>query len=226
MAGRTAPLYKEGIKVQTPWLFRFLKNPEQFRYTTVLRMPRFNMSDSEAQILANYFAAVDDVEYPYQSIPQQEPQFLVSAEAQFKSAHAGVMDSYELQAWKTLNGPLCIKCHQVGGRPYKSTDPKDVRGPNLERVEKRLQANWVRTWVYKPTWFTPYTSMPVNFPADKPPFPDLFGANSREQVEAVVFSLMNYSRILEKLGVVAYEPPAAPGQTPPPAGQSSSGGEE
>ena len=218
------PLYKEGIKVQTPWLFRFLKNPEQLRYTTVLRMPRFNMSDAEAQTLANYFAAVDEVEYPYQSIPQQEPQFLVSVEEQFKSAHAGVMDSFEMQAWKTLNGPLCIKCHQVGGRPYKSTDPKDIRGPNLERVEKRLQGDWTRVWIYKPTWFTPYTSMPVNFPADKPPFADLFGGSSKEQVEAVVFSLMNYSRILEKLGVVAYEPPPAPGQTPP-AG-TTSGGQE
>ncbi|MFV0442087.1 MAG: c-type cytochrome, partial [Planctomycetaceae bacterium] len=35
------PLYKEGVKVQTPWLFQFLKNPDQLRYTTVLRMPQF-----------------------------------------------------------------------------------------------------------------------------------------------------------------------------------------
>ncbi len=214
------PLYKEGIKVQTPWLFRFLKNPEQLRYTTVLRMPRFNMSDDEAQTLANYFAAVDGVEYPYQSIPQQEQQFLVSLEEQFKAAHPGSTTGYEMEAWKALNGPLCIKCHQVGGRPYKSTDPKDIRGPNLERVEKRLQPDWTRAWIFKPTWFTPYTSMPVNFPADKPPFPDLFGGNSEQQAEGTVFSLMNYSRILEKLGVVAYEPPAPAGQTPPAAGGS------
>ncbi len=226
------PLYKQGIKVQTPWLFRFLKNPEQIRYTTVLRMPRFNMSDSEAQTLANYFAAVDEVEYPYQSIPQQEPQFLVSLEEQFQAAHPGLMTGYDMEAWKALNGPLCAKCHQVGGRPYQSTDPKDIRGPNLERVEKRLQGDWTRAWIYKPTWFTPYTSMPVNFPADKPPFPDLFGGDAAEQVEGVVFSLMNYSRILEKLGVVAYEPPPPPGQAPPADGEApaadgqTSGGED
>ena len=51
------PLYKEGTKVQTPWLFNFLRNPGKIRHTTVLRMPRFNMSDDEAQSLANYFAA-------------------------------------------------------------------------------------------------------------------------------------------------------------------------
>ena len=54
------PLYLEGLKVQTPWLFNFLKNPELIRHEAVLRMPRFNMSDEEAQALANYFSAVDD----------------------------------------------------------------------------------------------------------------------------------------------------------------------
>ena len=75
------PLYKEGVKVQTPWLYRFLKNPERLRYFTVLRMPRFNMSDDEAQTLANYFAAVDNAPFPYQRIPQQEPPFLAEREA-------------------------------------------------------------------------------------------------------------------------------------------------
>lgn len=219
------PLYKEGIKVQTPWLFRFLKNPEQLRYTTVLRMPRFNMSDQEAQSLANYFAAVDNVEYPYQTIPHTEPAYLTSADAGFHSAYPNATDGFQMEAWKVLNGPLCAKCHQVGGRPYVSTDPKDVRGPNLERVEKRLQSDWTRTWVYKPTWFTPYTSMPVNFPANKPPFPDLFGGNSDEQVEAVVYSLMNYSRLLEALGMVTYAPPMPPAETPP-ADAPAAGGEE
>jgi len=59
------PLYKQGTKVQTPWLFNFLKNPGKIRHTTVLRMPRFNMSDDEAQALANYFSAVDGTEFPY-----------------------------------------------------------------------------------------------------------------------------------------------------------------
>ncbi len=63
------PLYKEGIKVQTPWLYQFLRDPYRLRHTTVLRMPRFNMSPDEAQMLANYFAAVDNEPFPYQHVP-------------------------------------------------------------------------------------------------------------------------------------------------------------
>ncbi|MBX3441839.1 MAG: hypothetical protein KF774_05490 [Planctomyces sp.] len=215
------PLYKEGIKVQTPWLFRFLKNPEQLRYTTVLRMPRFNMTDEEAQILANYFAAIDGVDYPYQSITVQEPDYVSLVDQMFREAHPELEERYEGHAWKVLNGPLCVKCHQVGGHPYQASDPRtDIRGPNLDRVEKRLQNDWTRTWIYRPTWITPYTSMPVNFPADKPPFSELFGANSAAQVEAVVYSLMNYSRMLEGLGVITYTPPAG---DLPPEGEATDG---
>ncbi|MFN9968266.1 MAG: hypothetical protein ACK58T_00070, partial [Phycisphaerae bacterium] len=56
------PLLQEGFKVQTDWLYQFLLEPSKIRYTTVLRMPRFNMSREEARTLANYFAAVDGAE--------------------------------------------------------------------------------------------------------------------------------------------------------------------
>mgnify|MGYP003331063739 CR=1 FL=1 len=39
------PLYQEGIKIQTPWLYDFLLEPQTIRHTTVLRMPKFNMSN-------------------------------------------------------------------------------------------------------------------------------------------------------------------------------------
>ena len=118
------PLYEEGIKVQTPWLFEFLKNPDQLRYTTVLRMPKFNMSDDEARALANYFAAADDAAYPYQPLPQQQPPYLDAVQAQFAAAHPDAGDDYLTTSWNLLNAPLCIKCHSVGGNVYKSNDPK------------------------------------------------------------------------------------------------------
>ena len=76
------PLFQEGLKVQTPWLYRFLKDPSPIRRTTVLRMPRFNLNDDEAQALANYFAAVDRAEYPYQSIPQRQDAWLAKKKGQ------------------------------------------------------------------------------------------------------------------------------------------------
>jgi len=76
------PLEREGEKVQPAWLFQFLRNPQAIRPVTVLRMPRFNMSDEEAMALVNYFAAVDRMEnpgeglnYPYLAVPQRDELF-------------------------------------------------------------------------------------------------------------------------------------------------------
>ncbi len=138
------PLIQEGLKVQTPWLHQFLLEPEKLRYTTVLRMPRFNMSSEEAKTLSNYFAAVDGATYPYQEQAPTEPDYLMTQEAAM--AHAGLLgegEDYLQESWKSLNGPLCVKCHSVGGRKFKVTDPaKDIQGPNLNLVQQRLRADW------------------------------------------------------------------------------------
>jgi cbb3-type cytochrome oxidase cytochrome c subunit len=189
------PLYLEGIKVQTPWLYRFLKNPDQLRFTTVLRMPKFNMSDEEAQTLANYFAAYDGAEFPYQNVPERDPEYLSVREKEH--AH------YLPETWKLLNAPLCIKCHAVGGREYKAGDPKkDIRGPNLDRVRDRLRPEWSLLWLYKPAWITPYTSMPMPFPKNLKQFPDSFGGNAHDQVVGTRDALMNYLHLLEREGKV------------------------
>ncbi|MFO1021454.1 MAG: c-type cytochrome [Planctomycetales bacterium] len=206
------PLYLEGHKVQTSWLYSFLKNPTQIRYTTALRMPRFNMSDEEAQILANYFSAVDGSEYPYQSTPQREPQYLSAME----KSHP----HYQQDAWKMLNSPLCVKCHALAGREYVSLDPKnDIRGPNLMNVSDRLRPEWAKLWILRPNWVTPYTSMPVNFEKGKVKV-DLFGGDGLQQAIAVRDALFNYKTLMETFGKLSEKEIAAiaataPGGAPP-----------
>jgi mono/diheme cytochrome c family protein len=58
------PLLREGEKTQPAWLYQFLRHPFAIRPLTVLRMPRFNMSDEEAMNLVNYFSAVDQMTNP------------------------------------------------------------------------------------------------------------------------------------------------------------------
>jgi hypothetical protein len=89
-AGLPPPLLREGEKVQPEWLFRFIKDPYKIRELTVLRMPRFNMSEDEAMALANYFAAVDrlanprlGLDYPYFPFPQREQGFLQEKSAEY-----------------------------------------------------------------------------------------------------------------------------------------------
>jgi mono/diheme cytochrome c family protein len=72
------PLVREGQKVQTEWLYNFLRNPTQIRPVTVLRMPKFNMSDEDARALVNYFAAADKIgnpgiglTYPYATVHER-----------------------------------------------------------------------------------------------------------------------------------------------------------
>ena len=206
------PLYQEGFKVQTPWLYQFLLEPEKLRYTTVLRMPRFTLSDEEARTLANYFAAVDGAAFPYQEVLPTDGDYVTDKTDQLEEE--GLLtanEDYLTECWKTINGPLCIKCHSVGARKFKASDPKkDIQGPNLNRVERRLRSDWVKLWIYKPTWITPYTSMPVNFPKNNnTQFPDLFKGDPEAQVGAVRDGLFNYSKLLEDVGPTVYAPPAA-----------------
>lgn len=82
-SGLPPPLLREGERVQPSWLFQFLRNPYKVREITILRMPKFNMSEEEAMTLVNYFAAVDktenpgiDLTYPYLAIPQRDESYL------------------------------------------------------------------------------------------------------------------------------------------------------
>lgn len=84
------PLIREGEKVQPAWLFGFLKNPFAVRPMTVLRMPRFNLSDEEAQALVNYFASVDKTNnpregltYPYLAVQQRDEDFFKAKSAEY-----------------------------------------------------------------------------------------------------------------------------------------------
>jgi mono/diheme cytochrome c family protein/cbb3-type cytochrome oxidase cytochrome c subunit len=92
--GLPPTLVREGERVQPEWLFRFLRHPSIVRpqFTRqgaiekgmmALRMPRFNMSDEDAQAIVDYFGAVDrtdnpafGVTYPYLAIPQKQDTFL------------------------------------------------------------------------------------------------------------------------------------------------------
>ncbi len=216
------PLIREGFKVQTQWLYQFLKEPEQLRFTTVLRMPKFNMDDAEALALANYFAAVDGAEFPYQSNQRQTADYIAEQESAHAVAFAGAPQDRLTAGWKLVTTGQCTKCHQVGGRPYTvSSDPKDIRGPNLDRVEKRLRPDWVQLWITNPVWMTPYTSMPQVYPADADGkyMPEFLGGKGGQQINATVDALLNYYKLLERHGkaeapvvtpVAPVDPAAAP----------------
>ncbi|HMC10368.1 MAG TPA: hypothetical protein VKH44_03725, partial [Pirellulaceae bacterium] len=126
------PLINEGKKVQTSWLHDFLLDPYPIRPAVFLRMPRFNMSSSEATALANYFAAVDNAEFPYAYSSARDRSRLAALEAEYQtgSRETGVggrrsevssqnsaappeMQRLDDAMKIVVNGNFCVKCHLV-----------------------------------------------------------------------------------------------------------------
>ena len=221
------PLYQEGVKVQTAWLYEFLKNPDRIRHETVLRMPQFNLDDEEALTLANYFAAADGAPYPYQAVVQREPQYLSHMDRELAELKGETDVNYLQEGWEVLNGNLCIKCHSVGTREFAgANDPTAIRGPDLGGVYNRLRPDWLELWLMKPPWVIPYTSMPVNFPHDQVLYPHLLAGDGQRQITGVRDALLNYREKMEQIARESSSRPPTPQAGGENAGNNGPGGEQ
>lgn len=199
------PLIGQGAKVQTDWLHDFLLDPYTVRPATVLRMPRFNMTPAEATKLVNYFAAKDNVEFPYTFSDRRRADHLRAEEKSYAARlieergesdpPAGVRFRDAMRI--VTNSNYCVQCHPVG-----DFDPdKELRGkgPDLARVYSRLRPDYLRRWLAKPAGILPFTGMPVNIAYD-PNLPftgsqvpqDLFHGDSTDQLDGLLDLLMNY----------------------------------
>ena len=138
------PLVREGNKVQTPWFALFVRDPYAIRPAAQLRMPRFHYGKAvgtptrEAEELADYFAARDGAEFPYQDIPQQRQGYL----AEHEKAHPGYLEA----GWSMManKGSPCIQCHAIG--QFKPTGGEQVvNGPDLRQVASRFRPGYLET---------------------------------------------------------------------------------
>lgn len=181
------PLMREGSKVQTDWLYRFLLNPYPIRPATILRMPKFNMSHDESRKLVNFFAATDNTEFPYESVPQRE--------LSYREAHLTKNPQYFSNAFKIVaDANVCTKCHRVGD--YIPTGDPKAQAPDLLQVSNRFRPEFLTEWLARPKELLPYTGMPVNFPLDKPAHQDKFPGTQMEQLTGVRDLLLNFDRYL------------------------------
>jgi cbb3-type cytochrome oxidase cytochrome c subunit len=211
------PLLREGKKVQTPWLSGFLKEPYAIRPAANLRMPRFHYAKAddsaadETSGLADYFAAVENAEFPYQSIPQRNQSYLSEREEKHPN--------YFSAGWTMMTGKNspCLSCHAIG--PYKPTGGEQVvNGPDLRQVAPRFRPGFLAEWLAKPSRLVPYTAMPQNIAphgAAQIPVAKTFEDQPLEQVKAIRDTLLNYVNAVEQqLAGSKPEPPkgaAAPG---------------
>ena len=137
--GDLAPdLSYEGSRAQRQWLVDFLKNPQTLRPTLVLRMPQFNMSDKEAQTLAEYITLA--LQHPDANPANLETKQLTPAMAALGKQLYEV--KYE-----------CQSCHTIGGSG-------GYVGPNLSNAGGWLTPAWIQAWLKNPQALVPGTIEP------------------------------------------------------------------
>jgi mono/diheme cytochrome c family protein len=140
--GDMAPeLTWEGTAVTRPWLVNFLKNPNTLRPALIRRMPRFNVTDAEANTLADYIMAV------YQT-PEFDRDSLDPTRFTVADTEHGRALFYGKYA--------CQSCHIVD--PDKD---KGYVGPTLTQVGARLTAAWIFHWLKNAEKLRPGTLEPV-----------------------------------------------------------------
>jgi len=130
-------LVNEGHRVQTDWLYGFLKNVHPIRTYVNVRMPSFNFTHEEINALVTGFqAGANQTTF--------EPEVAIEWEPGEKEAAKRI--------WNEL---ACTTCHTLGF----TNDP--AQAPNLHYAKKRLRTTWMEKWLAGPQSIIPYTSMPA-----------------------------------------------------------------
>jgi mono/diheme cytochrome c family protein len=126
--GEMAPeLTWEGSSVQRSWLVNFLKRPNTLRPALIRRMPKFNVTDEEANVLADYIMTV------YQTPAFDNGQIDASKFTPGDTAHG--QDLY-------YGKYACNSCHILDAKKDKG-----YLGPTLTQAGLRLNAAWIFHWL-------------------------------------------------------------------------------
>ena len=173
-AAAPPPLNGEGEKVQSNWLFGFLKAPYPLRPWLDIRMPTFGFSDEHTTQLINYFNGLSKVEQPFVYIDD------------------GRIPPEHLDAARQLVSPEyfnCFSCHVRGGKNPEG--PPEGWAPDLAMARQRLNPNWIVKWIQDPQKIQPGTKMPSFYPGG----PDnILGGKDDRQIEALRDYLISLGR--------------------------------
>ena len=104
------------------------------------RMPTFNFSPNELQVLVRFFMAMSGQQDPYIKEPMQPltEQEKLTARQLFTS------------------GTPCLKCHITG----EATHDAKAIAPNFLLASERLKPDWTFRWLLDPAQISPGTAMP------------------------------------------------------------------
>jgi mono/diheme cytochrome c family protein len=131
-----------GSKVNRPWLVNWLKNPKA--YFAAAKMPNFQFSDEEANILADFLMTLTS----FSNNATLEP--LPSQLVQLSGSRKTAME--ELGSTR-LREARCISCHPINGKGgYVATD--------LGKVASKVKPEWLYNYIKNPKHLQPDVEMP------------------------------------------------------------------
>ncbi len=165
------------------------------------RMPTFNFSPNELQILVRFFMAMSGQQDPYIKEPLQPltSQERIAARDMFTS------------------GTPCLKCHMTGEAAH---DARAI-APNFLLAGERLKPDWTFRWLLDPAQISPGTAMPgglfrkegerwvVNLPNPPASAADYHGDHAHLLVRYMFLMTPEEQRALSSAGPATTAAPAA-----------------
>jgi cbb3-type cytochrome oxidase cytochrome c subunit len=148
-------LESQGARVQPEWLYQFFTAPSTVRPWLDVRMPTFDFDDHELNALTAYFAALDDVPYPFESTyttAHEYPRDLVREGGQLAADQRGSLQ--------------CFSCHFRGTQQPRV--PSTQWAPDLALAANRLRPDWIDGWIKNPQALQPGTNMPQFYTSLEP----------------------------------------------------------
>jgi mono/diheme cytochrome c family protein len=158
-------LTPEGARVQTDWLYAFLRGPIPIRPWLNVRMPTFGLDDQNLNGVIRYFGAMSNSIGPFRS-------------------HDVVRAAGNEGTGKALFEKLkCQQCHVLGTIP--KDQPTANLAPDLRMASDRLQPDWILQWLKKPLDILPGTRMPGFWPDYPKSFYPELGGSAEAQILAI-----------------------------------------
>lgn len=151
-----------GSKLKPEWFDNVLRNGVKDRSYMHTRMPKFGIDNlgplSQELISLDRLTNVPEVT---QTIPARK----VKAHGRFFAGEEALS---------------CIKCHNFGKYPATG-----VQAIDLTTMTKRLDKDWFRAYMLKPSDFRRGTRMPESWPGGKSQFPDILDGDTYKQIDSI-----------------------------------------
>jgi mono/diheme cytochrome c family protein len=161
-------LADQGFKQQTEWFHYFLDNVHTIRPWLNVRMPSYNLTNEERNILTEAFQAMSNQRT---FVDLREPVKWMPGE---REAARLLFDTY-----------ACASCHTEG---FDASIPPSA--PSLYLTKRRLRPEWVKEWLKDPQGMMPGTLMPGFWEGGESLDPTILDGDPVRQIDALTKYLL------------------------------------